>query len=37
MLLLDIQLEVERLEALEREMDTSHSHNGGRGALRPLR
>jgi hypothetical protein len=28
---------VERLEALEREMDASHSQNGGRGALRPLR
>jgi hypothetical protein len=28
---------VERLEALESEMNISHSHNGGRGALRPLR
>jgi hypothetical protein len=28
---------VERLEGLEREMDTSHFQNGGRGALRPLR
>jgi hypothetical protein len=28
---------VERLEALEREMSSPHSHNGGSGALRTLR
>jgi hypothetical protein len=28
---------VERLEALEREMSSPHSHNGGSGALKTLR